>query len=237
MSILTVINSPLAKDKWKEEAKKIVDTNPREVGFFQAITELKLTDFDQQIAVGLASDNRKVIEAAELAKAATTNTASSGKKVAELAMKDVFSAAMAGTGNADTGKRLFTSQGCVACHATELTAEQKGPYLGAAGAKFTRDYLIDSILDPNKVVAQGFQTFVFTLNDGSTHIGFITSEADGVIELRNIAGQISQIKRGDVKKEDHLPTSMMPPGLTHNLSVDDFISLIDYLTTLKAKGG
>ena len=237
MSILTVINSPLAKDKWKEEAQKLVNDNPRNVGFFRAITDMKLTGYDKQIAAGLASDNRKVIDAATTAKAATVSVGSSGKKVAELPAKEVFDAAMKNKGNSEIGKRIFTTQGCVACHATDLKAEQKGPFLGAAGAKFTRDYLIDSIMDPNKVVAQGFQTLIFTMNDGSVQSGFVTNEADGVIELRNIVGQVSKIKRADVKKEDRLPTSMMPPGLANPLSVEDFTSLVEYMTTLKAQGG
>ena len=103
--------------------------------------------------------------------------------------------------------------------------------------KFTRDYLVESIIDPNKAVAQGFQTSVFTLKDGATHMGFVTSEADGVVELRNISGGVVKLNRADVAKEDHLTQSMMPAGLAAGLSIGDFISLIDYLNSLKAIGG
>lgn len=236
-SLLTVLNSPLAKDKWKKEVRTMVDENPREVGFFLALVDRKLSGFDAQIDAALKSDNKQLIAAAEAARTAAGAGAASGKKVAELPLKDVAAAAMTGTGDAKTGERLFTSQGCIACHAIDLKAEQKGPYLGAAGAKFTRDYLIDSVLDPNKVVAQGFQTVVFTMKDGATQMGFVTGEADGVIDLRNIVGQVSKLKRAEVDKEAHLPQSMMPPGLAGTLSVADFTSLVEYLVSLKAKGG
>jgi putative heme-binding domain-containing protein len=240
-SLLNVLSSPLAKDAWKNEVKKIVGENPKEVGFFLAITDRKLTGFDQQIDAALKSDNRKLVEAATAAKAGAGGNApdvgNSGKKVMELAVKDVAAAAMAGKGDAELGKRLFTQQGCIACHAIDLKAEQKGPYLGAAGAKFTRDYLVDSVLEPSKVVAQGFQTFIFTMKDGSQQMGFVTAEADGVISLRNITGQVFQLKRADVAKEDHLPQSMMPPGLAGPLTVQEFTSLIEYLSSLKAQGG
>ena len=65
-------------------------------------------------------------------------------------------------------------------------------------------------------------------------MGFITNEADGVIELRNIAGQASQIKSADVKTQQALPQSMMPPGLGGALTLEQFNSLIDYLSSLKA---
>ena len=236
-SLLTVLNSPLAKDKWKQEVRKMIDENPQEVGFFLALVERKLSGFDAQIDAALKSDNKQLIAAAQAAKAAAGGTASNGKKVAELPVKDVAAAAMTSKGDAEVGKRVFTTQGCIACHAIDLKAEQKGPYLGAAGAKFTRDYLIDSVLEPSKVVAQGFQTFIFTMKDGSTQIGFVTGEVDGVIELRNIVGQVSKLKRADVDKEAHLPQSMMPPGLAGTLSVADFTSLVEYLASLKEKGG
>ncbi len=145
--------------------------------------------------------------------------------------------AMKSTGDIATGKRLFTAQGCIACHSIDPKAEQKGPYLGAAGAKFTRDYIIESILDPNKAVAQGFQTSIFTMKDGATHMGFVTNEADGVVELRNISGTVVKLTRADVAKEDHLAQSMMPPGLAGGLTIGDFTSLIDYLNSLKSIGG
>lgn len=236
-SILNVLSSPLAKDAWKNDVKKLVAENPKEVGFFTAIAERKLTGFDQQIEAALKSDNRKLVEAATAAKGGAAAPADNGKKVAELPVKDVAAAAMAGKGDAEVGKRLFTQQGCIACHAIDLKAEQKGPYLGAAGAKFTRDYLVDSVLEPSKVVAQGFQTFMLTMKDGSTQMGFITSEVEGVIELRNIAGQVSKLKRTDVEKEAHLPQSMMPPGLAGTLTVAEFTSLVEYLASLKEKGG
>ena len=230
-----------ASDKAKEDAKKRVqrevEKTPREVGFFQAITDLKLAGFDKQIEEGMKWDNSELINAAKAAKEAVASLGSGGKKVAELPPAEVAKTAMESKGDAAAGERIFSSQGCIACHSVDPKAEQKGPYLGASGAKFTRDYLIESILDPNKVVAQGFQTSMFKMKDGVAHMGFVTGEADGVVELRNIAGQVTKLKRVDVAEENHMPQSMMPPGLAAGLSVQDFTSLIEYLSTLKATGG
>jgi putative heme-binding domain-containing protein len=236
-SMLTVLNSPLATPQAKKKVQQEVDKNPKEVGFFLAIADLKLGGFDKQIEVGLNWDSAKVIEAAKAAKAAVAAGGGAGKKVAEIPVADVAKAAMGGKGDTATGQRLFTAQGCIACHSIDPKAEQKGPYLGAAGAKFTRDYLIDSILEPNKVVAQGFQTAMLTLKDGTAKMGFITGEADGVIEMRDIAGQVNKVKREDVKEETHMPQSMMPPGLAAGLTVEEFTSLVEYLVSLRATGG
>lgn len=234
-SLLTVLNSPLAKDKSKQKVRSLIDENPREVGFFLAIAELKLSGFDQQIAVGLSFDNDELIAAAQAAKDAVSSASSDQTMVAEFPSQEVRTIVMKARGDVATGKRLFTSQGCIACHATDLKADQKGPYLGSSGSKFTRDYLIDSILDPNKVVSQGFQTVLFTMKNDALSMGFVTAEADGIIELRDAAGQPHKIKRADVIKEQHLPQSLMPPGLAASLSIEDFTSLIDYLSSMKSE--
>ncbi len=61
--------------------------------------------------------------------------------------------AMEGKGDPTRGKDLFTRQGCIACHTVSEDQPPKGPYLGNGG-KFPREYLIEAILDPSRVVAQ-----------------------------------------------------------------------------------
>ncbi|NIP92875.1 MAG: c-type cytochrome, partial [Akkermansiaceae bacterium] len=55
---------------------------------------------------------------------------------------------MVGQGEVPLGKELFARLACVTCHAVDPEEVQKGPYLGSAGSKFTRDYLIESVLNP-----------------------------------------------------------------------------------------
>jgi putative heme-binding domain-containing protein len=218
----------------KQQATEMAKDNPREEGFFLALADMKLAGFDDQIAAAIASDNDTLIAAAENArKVIAAVSASEGKRVAGMDTKDVLKAAMESTGDPGRGRELFTRQGCVACHAVEQAAVQKGPYLGSAGSKFTRDYLIMSILDPNAVVAQGFQTELITLKNGMVHMGFVTREEDGVIEIRNVAGIASELKEADVKSRVSQPMSMMPPGLAGALSVGEFVDLVEYLASMK----
>ena len=237
-ALFNVLNSPLSKPDQKKQVQGLVNKNPRDLGFFYAIADLGLTGFDKQLQEGMKGDNSLQNNAAKAAlDAGKKALARKGKKIAQLDLADVTKATLKGRGNVKQGQQLFTKQGCVACHAVDLAAEQKGPYLGAAGAKFPREYLVESVLYPNKVVAQGFQTIQFDLKDGTAQMGFVTGEADGVITLRNIAGQVFKLKRADVKEEKHLPQSMMPEGLAAGLTVEELTSLIEYLGTLKSIGG
>ena len=75
------------------------------------------------------------------------------------------------------------------------------------------------------------------MNDGSAKMGFVTGEADGVVELRDITGQLTRIDRADVKEQQELPNSMMPAGLGDSLTIDEFTSLIEYMVSLRETGG
>ena len=233
-AILTFSQSPLVKENIKKQALEMAMDNPREEGFFMALADMKLAGFDAQIEAAIGSDNDTLIAAAKRAREVIGTLASSeGRKVAEMDAKDVLQAAMEGKGDPVRGKELFTRQGCIACHAVDQAAVQKVPYLGSAGGKFTRDYLIMSVLDPNAVVAQGFQTELITMKDGNVHMGFVTKEEDGVIEVRNVAGVASNLKETEVKTRVTQAMSMMPPGLAGTLTIKEFTDLSEYMGSMK----
>ena len=75
------------------------------------------------------------------------------------------------------------------------------------------------------------------MKDDSQQMGFVTGEADGVITLRNIAGQVTKLKRADIRNERRDTKSMMPEGLAAGLNAEEFSAMIDYLASLKAIGG
>jgi putative heme-binding domain-containing protein len=235
MALLTIRQSPLADAKAKQKVADHIAKNPREPGFFLALAEMKLAGFDAQIDAAINSDNAQLVAAAKAAREAAGKQSTDARKVADLAPADVLAHAMAQRGDPALGQRIYTAQGCIACHSVDPAAEQKGPYLGNAGSQFTRDYLIESITDPNKVIAQGFQTAMFRMKDNAAHVGFVTGETDGIIELRDIAGLTTRIERASVADQQFLPTSIMPPGLANTLTLDEFTALIDYMVSLKAE--
>jgi len=81
------------------------------------------------------------------------------------------------------------------------------------------DQITEAILRPNATISQGFQTALVTTKDGGTHVGFVTSRNSDEITMHDMTGKISKVAVSNVKSEDHLPTSMMPPGLANSLSL------------------
>ena len=136
-------------------------------------------------------------------------------------------------GDLKHGEKLFAQQGCVACHALKEGGPVLGPFMGQIGSIMNREQIATAILRPNDTISQGFQTAQITLKDGTVHMGFVTASDVDKIVLRNVAGQVTTLKAGDVAKEEHLPVSMMPPGLANALSLEDFVSLVDFLASKK----
>jgi cytochrome c2 len=69
-------------------------------------------------------------------------------------------------GNADSGAKLFVSQGCSGCHSVQKDQRLVGPsFYGLWGRAATRkpgmgakEYLYESIVNPNAYVVEGFQS-------------------------------------------------------------------------------
>lgn len=233
-TLLTQARSPLAKERHRVAIEKILAEMPREEGLFLALADLLLPGYDAQIENAIESDNDSLIKAARHAKKVIAEAKSGkGKALSEMESPQVMKLAMKGIGNALAGKSLYLSQGCIVCHAVDQKAVQKGPYLGSAGSKFTKDYLIESILEPNAVVAQGFQTELISMKDGMVHMGFVTREEDGALDVRNIGGVVTTLKVDEVAKRDHQKQSMMPSGLASSLTLEQFNDLVAYLVSLK----
>lgn len=236
-AILNFSRSPLIKVRYAKDAKAYALDNPRALGYFHALAEMKLPGFEGPIENALNGDNTALIEAAQAAQKAISETAeeSKGALIATLDASEVTAEviALAGKGDLALGEKLYTQQACASCHAVSLDEVQKGPYLGSAGSKFTRDYLIESILAPAATVAQGFRTQLITMQDGTVHVGFITREEDGQIDVRNIGGVVVTLDSSQVASRVEQEQSMMPAGLGSTLTVVQFNSLIDYLASLK----
>ena len=141
--------------------------------------------------------------------------------------------ALKAKGNVARGKTLFTSQACVSCHTTADGQTPKGPHLVDIGKRYKKAELIESILKPSAKIAQGFDTYVFVLKNGKAMTGFVTSESAGEVELRQINGISSTIKKSEVGVRRKSPGSVMPVGLVNSLTPEQLADLIAYLQSLK----
>ena len=107
-----------------------------------------------------------------------------------------------------------------------------GPSLANAAGIYNRKQLAESVLLPNKSIAQGFATTVLTLDDGRQLTGFVTSEAADLVKLRDAQGVEHTIAKPTIEARTKLPTSVMPEGLVADLTIAQFASLLDYIEAI-----
>ncbi len=189
-----------------------------------------------------ATKNRSGFEGIEIAAETTVDDgptvdlkAIASKKggVGEMSIEDVIIGVGEVKGDAKLGEKLFTQQGCVACHTLTSDEPPKGPYMGQIGGIMNREQIAESILKPNASISQGFASWQVTKNDGSLVMGFITAETTESVTLRDIVGQVHQIETSEIKSRAELHVSMMPPGLANALSLEELASLLAFLETKK----
>jgi len=161
--------------------------------------------------------------------------APSGPLIGTMKPEEVIEAVMNTKGDVALGEQLFAQQGCGACHTVKQEDAPKGPFLGNIAATYKRRELAEAVLLPNKTMAQGFVTNVFTLKDGAMQMGFVTQEAADKIVIRDIAAQEITLDPKNITKREKSDKSLMPEGLVAGISVKDFASLLDYLEALAVK--
>ena len=138
-------------------------------------------------------------------------------------------------GNAEEGKKIFVERvevSCVRCHKTGGEGGEVGPELSGIGTRKPREYLLESIIYPNKHIAAGFENVLVTMKDGAIYAGLIKSETDGEIEVNSPEDGILKLKKTDIKERQR-GLSGMPEELRQVLSKQDLRNLIEFLSGLK----
>jgi putative heme-binding domain-containing protein len=150
--------------------------------------------------------------------------------------EQLIHAALTRTGDPERGRRLFLDAAksqCVKCHRVGDQGERIGPELTGVGSRFPRIHLIESILQPSRTVAPGYQAVLVTLRSGRVLTGVRTEETDGTLTLGDSQGNKHVLKKADIEQQQPQPASGMPDGLEKPLRTDEFVDLIAFLASLK----
>ncbi len=139
---------------------------------------------------------------------------------------------VARTGDPAIGRTAFDRL-CRSCHVANGSGTDFGPELSAVGSKLPREALYLAVLDPDAGINFGYEGKVVQLRDGSQVAGIVTSETSDVIELRLQSGVTQRFNRVDVASVTNLEHSLMPSDLYQQMTEQELIGLIEYLTTLR----
>jgi quinoprotein glucose dehydrogenase len=138
-------------------------------------------------------------------------------------------------GDAEEGRRIFLHKAevsCLRCHKLEGEGGEVGPELAGIGRKQSREYLLESLVDPNKQIAKGFETVVLTTSSGKVVSGIIKEENKKLVRLITPEGKLLTVAVKDIE-DRQAGKSAMPDDVVKHLSPRELRDLVEFLAELK----
>src|SRR5262249_7915947 len=87
----------------------------------------------------------------------------------------------------DRGRRLFGEAPCFSCHRFDNDGGAPGPDLTIASGRFSPRDLLESIIEPSKVISDQYVASIFTLTDGRVVTGrIINYQGDNMSVMTNM---------------------------------------------------
>jgi len=131
----------------------------------------------------------------------------------------------------ESGKTAFKLAGCGQCHRFAGEGGGVGPDLANVGKRMSLHDLLESIVLPSKVIAEGFATTEIETKSGEIIMGRIVRE-DNKIVLVLAPTAISEpvaIRKADIVRREVSKISNMPTGILNTLQESQIIDLLAYV--------
>jgi putative heme-binding domain-containing protein len=119
---------------------------------------------------------------------------------------------------------------CLMCHRMGDEGGSVGPDLTAVASRYSRQAILESILEPSKVISEQYANTDITLKDGTFVTGRIVSDTDDKVILRPsmLAPDTTEIRKADIKSKEVSKVSPMMPSLISTLTKDEILDLLAY---------
>jgi putative heme-binding domain-containing protein len=111
-----------------------------------------------------------------------------------------------------------------------------GPDLTAVATRADREQLLESLIEPSRRIAKGYETIVVETDDGRIVAGTFVAERDGELVLAPPAGGEVRVRRDTIVERAASSVSSMPP-MGQTFTPEQIADLIAYLQTLKGLPG
>lgn len=130
------------------------------------------------------------------------------------------------------GRDLFfhaRGAGCSLCHRLEGRGNVFAPNLSDIGSRGSAVAIIESILEPSKVITEGFSAQAFTMDDGKVYSGIVLEESARQIRLGMSSGVERNLDVGSIEERVSLHVSAMPSGFDTAMNAAQIAALTAYL--------
>lgn len=126
------------------------------------------------------------------------------------------------------GGKLFTSA-CRTCHKAGKEGSTVAPNLTLITKKYDDRQLLNAIINPDAAVAFGYEPWLINTKDKKTFYGFLISDNDQYMTIRDIAGKNIQVKKSSIDSSKKQDKSLMPEPSQLGLSEQNLADIVNYL--------
>jgi putative heme-binding domain-containing protein len=137
------------------------------------------------------------------------------------------------------GKAMFAAANCFACHRYDNQGGALGPDLTSVAGRFSPRDLLESIIDPSKVISDQYAAVTVVTDDGKVATGRIVNLNGDTMKINtNMLNPDEQttIDRRQIEEMFPAKTSMMPAGLLNTLEENEILDLLAYVLSRADRG-
>jgi putative heme-binding domain-containing protein len=150
-------------------------------------------------------------------------------------------------GDAAHGKSLFFGEAvCYTCHMVEGKGGRLGPDLTSTGSSRSTDYLIDSVRNPSRRLAQGlseamkefsqeYETANVETADGQKFSGVILNEDHFTVQMLDLRERLHLFEKDKLRSFEKSRKSLMPAYDKNMLSDKDLQDILAFLLSVGAQ--
>jgi putative heme-binding domain-containing protein len=131
----------------------------------------------------------------------------------------------------DKGRQAYLAAQCIKCHRLGTEGGSVGPDLTAISNRFSRRDILESILDPSKVLSEQYQNVTVTTAEGKLVTGRLMDESKDrlVLQPDPLSPERVEIARTRIEAVAPSKVSPMPNNLVDVLSAEEILDLLAYL--------
>ena len=123
---------------------------------------------------------------------------------------------------------MFEKAQCIRCHRYGKDGEQMGPDLTAVSKRFERDYILESIIYPSKVISDQYRSTLIVTRKGTQITGLVVPQGDALAVLQSDGSKIT-LKKEEIEQQLASLVSVMPERLLDPLSKQEIADLFAFL--------
>ena len=131
-------------------------------------------------------------------------------------------------GDIQRGRAVYAKAQCLRCHRMGKEGEGVGPDLTDLAKKFDRQYILESILSPSKVISDQYRSTTVATVTGQVLNGLAVPQGDRVVLLLS-DGTKATLEKREIESEAASLVSLMPEGLLDGLSKAEVADLLRFL--------